>query len=81
MIDTSYYYILSDDYLKELFFDLEYNNKRYQSIRQMMNDNRELEISTDKENFPNIPPKDHHPSKKCHEVISYNIIKKIESKI
>jgi hypothetical protein len=74
-------YIKSDNFLNERFFDLEYKNKKYDCIRQMMDQNRELEISMDYEYFKSTPPKDHHPSKKCHEVLANNIIKKIESRI
>jgi hypothetical protein len=42
-----------------------------------MNENKNLSINFDYENFE-IPPKDSHPSKECHKIIAAAIIEKIE---
>ena len=39
--------------------------------------NPEMTIKYDFDNFVD-PPKDHHPSLKCHNIIANSIIKKIE---
>lgn len=72
-------YMKRDAFFDNRYFKLEYNNKEYETIREMMNQNRELEISKDFKNLGIDPPKDHHPSKLCHQVLANNIIKKIES--
>ena len=43
----------------------------------MMQINKELEILRDSDNFE-ITPGDHHPSLKCHRVMSDNLIDYIE---
>lgn len=70
--------IKSNEYLNKRFITIEYNLVKYTNIARLMHINRYLEISKDFENFTN-PPKDGHPSKKCHEIIAESIIKNIES--
>ena len=55
----------------------EYNNKTYDCIRTMMNENIHLHINSDYEHFE-ITPTDHHPSKECHRIMADAVIKKIE---
>jgi hypothetical protein len=69
--------IKSNEYLNKRLITLEYNLVRYNTIARMMHINRYLEISRDFDNFIE-PPKDHHPSKKCHEIIADSIIKNLE---
>jgi hypothetical protein len=64
-------------YLSKRFITINYNLVKYNTIARMMHINRYLEISKDVDNFV-VPPKDHHPSKKCHEIIADSIIKNIE---
>jgi hypothetical protein len=47
----------------------------------MLDDNEHLKIKGDVGFFGDNIPDDHHPSKKCHEVIAENIIRKIESEL
>jgi len=80
--ENEYYNILKDDtYLMERFIPLTYNNKTYNTIRKMLEDNEHLKIKGDIAFFGNNVPDDHHPSKECHEVIAENIIRKIESEL
>jgi hypothetical protein len=41
-------------------------------------ENSNLEIISDDEFFGEVTPHDRHPSKKAHQIIAQNIIKKIE---
>lgn len=72
---------LKDDFLKNKLVYLDYNNKKYTNINSMLNDNKSLIIKYDYDSFGLNPPKDLHPSKKGHEIISKSIIKKIENEI
>lgn len=69
--------IKANVYLSKRLITLEYNLVKYNTIARMMHINRYLEISRDFDNFVE-PPLDHHPSKKCHEIIADSIIKNIE---
>ena len=73
-------YIKNDEILNKHFFTLKYNNQEFDSISDMMNKNRSFYIKYDTLTFI-TPPQDHHPSKKCHEVIAQNIINLIEEDI
>jgi hypothetical protein len=76
--ETDYLKFYKEDmWMQERFIELEYDGKKYDCIRTMMNENIHLHINNDFENFT-IPPKDHHPSKECHRVIADAVIKKIE---
>jgi len=75
--EDNYLQLIKDDiWLYNRFIPLEYNNKIYDCIRYMMNENSELTINSDYDHFEN-PPKDHHPSLKCHRVMAKNIINRI----
>ena len=73
-------YIKNDPWLYERFMRIDYKDKTYDSMYQLMWDegNNELVISTDNETFE-VTPKDHHPSLKCHQVMAENIIKHLEN--
>ena len=73
-------YIKNDDWLNKRFMRIEYKNKIYDSIYQLMWDkgNNDLVISTDYENFE-VTPQDKHPSLKCHQVMAENLIKHLEN--
>ncbi len=74
-----YEYIKADEWLSSRFFELEYQGKSYSGMEKMMQENPELVINSDYENFE-ITPKDHHPSLKCHRVMSENLIRHLEKK-
>jgi len=71
--------IKEDMWMLDRFVTFEYNNKTYDCIRTMMNENRHLHINSDYEHFE-IPPHDHHPSKECHRIMAEGIINKIKDK-
>lgn len=70
-------YIKNDPWLSERFVNFKYNDITYDNIEALMRYNPELEIIRDTDNFEN-PPVDHHPSKKCHQVMADNIINHIK---
>lgn len=72
--------IKQDAWLCKRFMNFEYNNHIYNNIEHMMKANRELVIKYDYDNFIE-PPKDHHPSLKCHQVMAENVIKHLEKNI
>ena len=68
-----------DEYLKNKLITFDYNGKNYSCWHEMFEDkNFDLEIIGDTEFFGDVTPKDRHPSKKAHQIIGQNIIKKIE---
>lgn len=71
-------YIKEDEWLKKRFMEINYNNQKYDCMETMMKNNSHLVINGDFEFFE-VPPRDHHPSLKCHQVMAKNIIEKIES--
>ena len=72
--------ILEDTFMLEKLVKLEHENKIYNSIYDLLDKNKNLEISNDNEYFNGNPPVgDYHPSKLCHEIIANNIIKSIEN--
>lgn len=71
-------YLKTDDFLGVRFIDLEYNDMTYSSIKDLQENNKNMVIKTDYDNFGQNPPLDHHPSKLCHQVIAESIIKNIE---
>lgn len=71
-------YLKNDDFINQRFIDLKYNGLTYQSIKDLQENNKNMTIKTDFDNFGQNPPLDHHPSKLCHEVIAENIIKNLE---
>jgi hypothetical protein len=74
-------YIKNDEFLNEKLIPLSYNNKEYETIELLQNDNKELRIKYDYEFFGENTPDDHHPSLKCHQIIADSIIKIIEPEI
>jgi hypothetical protein len=68
--------IKNDIFMYNRFIDLEYRGERFECIRDMMIKHPHLTINSDYDNFEN-PPKDHHPSKECHEVFSKSVIESI----
>lgn len=78
--ENDYYNLFGkeDNWFMDRFIPIVYENTNYISIRELMNNHVHLHIKYDYENFID-PPKDHHPSKLCHEIIAKNIIDRIES--
>jgi hypothetical protein len=70
-------YIQNDDWYNQRIIKFDYKDKIYTDLKSLMEKNNGLTINDDYENFVN-PPKDQHPSKKCHKIIADSIIKKIE---
>jgi hypothetical protein len=68
--------IRSDVFIYNRFIPIEYREENFDSIRKMMTKHPHLTINSDYDNFSD-PPKDHHPSKECHEVISEAVINSI----
>ncbi len=66
---------------------IQYKGAEYPSMMRMMGNDRkpwqgnnpELTLGKDYENFE-IPPKDDHPSKLCHEVMAENVIREIKER-
>jgi hypothetical protein len=70
--------ILNDEWLKERYIDFQYEGNTYSSIESLIENNKYLEIINDYEYFIE-PPKDGHPSLKCHSVIADNIIRYLKN--
>jgi hypothetical protein len=70
-------YYKKDKWMNDRLITFEYDGKKYDTIRTMMNENYHLHINSDMEHFE-VTPKDHHPSKECHRIIADAVIKKIE---
>jgi len=73
-------FIKKDSWLNERFMPIVYKDSVYNSMEDLIIRNNELKIDTDYENF-DTPPRDHHPSLKCHRVMAQNIIRYLERKI
>jgi hypothetical protein len=71
-------FILKDDWLSTRFISMEYNNINYNSIETLMDNNKSDMIINSDYTYFKIPPQDHHPSLKCHQVISSNIINNLK---
>lgn len=65
--------IKNDIFMYNRFMDLEYRGERFECIRDVMTKHPHLTINSDYDNFEN-PPKDHHPSKECHDVIAKSVV-------
>lgn len=72
--------IKSDIFMYNRFIGLNYRGENFDSIRRMMTKHPHLTINSDYDNFSN-PPKDHHPSKECHEIISKSVINSLQKDI
>jgi len=70
-------YIQGDPWLAERFITLDYNGSTFNSIEKLMSIHKYLTINSDYDNFED-PPKDHHPSMKCHGIMANSIIKYLE---
>lgn len=70
-------FIKNNELLNSRFIKMKYNDNEYDTINEMMSKHRNLTIKYDTLTFKN-PPQDHHPSKRCHEVIAKTIIDYIE---
>lgn len=71
-------YIKQDVWLYNHFVKLHYDDKEFESISDLMNVYPEMKISNDTDFFLE-PPKDDHPSLKCHRVLADSIIRHIEN--
>jgi hypothetical protein len=69
--------ISNDIFMYNRYISFEYRGGSFPSIRELMNKHSHLTINSDYDNFEN-PPKDHHPSKECHEIIAKSVIGSIE---
>lgn len=78
-------FVKQDPWMAKRLIPMTYNGRTHDTIVSMMSHsfmydaayNKELTIKFDYENFID-PPKDHHPSLKCHQVIAENVIKFLE---
>lgn len=73
--------IFSDKFLHDRFIPLEYNGKIFNTIRELHDTHKDMAIDGDYEYFGDKTPADHHPSKKCHELIATNIINRINKEL
>lgn len=69
--------IEGDDYMNQRKIYIKNKNKEFNSLNNLWDDDKNLLIYTDYEFFGENPPKDFHPSKKCHRIIADSIIEKI----
>lgn len=65
-------YILDDPWMCERLITFHYKENVYTSLESLMEENREMRISTDP--FFTVPPGDNHPSKQCHELIAESLL-------
>jgi hypothetical protein len=73
--------IFNDEFLKDRFIPLVYNNISFNTIRELHNTYKDMAIDGDHEYFGEVTPQDHHPSKKCHELIAQNIINRLNNEL
>ena len=79
--EDDYLNLITDDiFMYNRFIPLEYRGDFFQTIRELMGKHTHLTINSDYDNFEN-PPKDHHPSKECHEIIANSVINSIQKDI
>jgi hypothetical protein len=71
--------IFNNEEISKKLIILDYNNKTYNCIDDLIKLNNGMLISNDSD-LTN-PPQDHHPSKNCHRIIADSIIKNIEKDI
>ena len=70
--------IENDEFIKSRFIDIEYSGTTFKSFGELFAFDKKLMIINDTDNFED-PPKDYHPSLKCHRIVANSIIKKLES--
>lgn len=68
--------LTKDKWLNQRWMKINYNGEIYNSMESLMKHNKDMTIKWDYDNFKD-PPKDHHPSLKCHQVMADNIIQRI----
>jgi hypothetical protein len=76
--DDYFEFIEQDEYIKERFIDIEYDGMVFKNFIDLFEYDKKLIIVNDTENFE-IPPRDLHPTLKCHKVVADSIIKKLET--
>lgn len=72
-------FINTDTYMKNKFIKLNYNNKKFNTIKELFTYDKTLQIKFDYNFFGKETANDLHPSQYCHEIIANSIIEKIES--
>jgi len=72
-------YILEDKWLSDNFIKIQYDGKEFTDIETLIKEYPEMSIMGDNDFFIE-PPKDGHPSLKCHRVIADSIIRFIEQR-
>ncbi len=72
-------YIKKDSWLYSHFVKLYHDGKEFESIFDLIDQYPTMAISGDTDFFT-VPPKDDHPSIKCHRVIADSIIRHIEKR-
>lgn len=70
--------IKNDEFIKSRFIDIEYNGTSFKNFGDLFAFDKKLMIINDTDNFED-PPKDYHPSLKCHRIIANSVIRKLES--
>ena len=60
------------------FIPLTHEGVAYDCIRHLIDKNKDCEIKHDYDNFEGTPPQDHHPSRKCHQIMAENVINSIK---
>lgn len=70
--------IENDEFIKSRFIDIEYDGATFKNFGELFIYDKKLMIINDTDNFED-PPKDLHPSLKCHRIVANSIIKKLES--
>lgn len=69
--------IENDGYMNQRKIHIKYDNKEFNSLKDVLDVDNNLTIHKDYEFFGEIPPIDYHPSKKFHRIIADSIIDKI----
>ena len=70
--------IQEDEYITKRFIKLEYDGKSFNNYLDLFRYDQKLIIANDIDNFDD-PPKDFHPTLKCHKAVADSIIKKLET--
>ena len=70
--------IQEDEYITKRFIKLEYDGKSFNNYLDLFKYDQKLIIANDIDNFDD-PPKDFHPTLKCHKAVADSIIKKLET--
>lgn len=68
---------MNDEWMNDRIIKIPYKGKIYTTIRDLMMENREMEISQDYKYFI-VPPEDGHPSLDCQRVLADAIIHRIQ---